>query len=485
MELLQDILYTVPILEVRGDTSVSVLDIHFDSRQIKPGSLFVAVSGTQMDGHAFIPAAIQNGATVIVCENFPEEINTNLTWIRVKDSAQALAIVSANFFHQPATKMQVIGVTGTNGKTTVATLLFELAKDLGYPAGLISTIRVCINDREILATHTTPDARALHALFAEMLESGCRFCFMEVSSHALVQHRVYGIPFAGAIFTNITRDHLDYHGTFQEYLQAKQILFNNLSAQSFALTNLDDRNGMIMVQNSKAKVLSYSLKKLADYQGKVLENTPEGLQLILNGHEVWTCLRGSFNAWNLLAVYGVALELDLPESEVLVSLSKLSGVNGRFETFVFPGEITAVVDYAHTPDALSNILENVQQMNRQNGKIIVVVGCGGNRDTGKRPEMAKIAAELGDQAVLTSDNPRNEDPDEIIRQMEAGVPISLKRKVLKITNRKEAIRTACTLASTNDIIVIAGKGHETYQEIAGVKYPFDDREIVKEFFSQS
>lgn len=485
MELLQDILYTVPILEVRGDTSVSVNDIHFDSRQIKPGSLFVAVSGTQMDGHAFIPAAIQNGATVILCEKFPEEMNPALTWIRVKDSAQTLAIVSANFFHQPATKMQVIGVTGTNGKTTVATLLFELAKDLGYPAGLISTIRVCINDREIPATHTTPDARSLHALFAEMLESGCRFCFMEVSSHALVQQRVYGIPFAGAIFTNITRDHLDYHGTFQEYLQAKQILFNHLNAASFALTNVDDRNGMIMVQNSKAKVLSYSLKKLADYQGKVLENTPEGLQLILNGHELWTCLRGSFNAWNLLAVYGAALELDLPESEVLVSLSKLSGVNGRFETFVFPGDITAVVDYAHTPDALSNILENVQQMNRQNGKIIVVVGCGGNRDTGKRPEMAKIAAELGDQAVLTSDNPRNEDPEEIIRQMEAGVPVSLKRKVLKITNRKEAIRTACTLASTNDIIVIAGKGHETYQEIAGVKYPFDDREIVKEFFSQS
>jgi len=485
MESLQDILYTVPILEVRGDTSVQVEDIHFDSRQIKPGHLFVAVSGTQVDGHSYISKAIEKGASVIICEQFPVELQPEITWIRVKDSAQALSIVCANYFHQPASRMQIIGVTGTNGKTTIATLLFELAKELGYPAGLISTIRVCINDREIPATHTTPDARSLQSLFADMLESGCRFCFMEVSSHALVQQRVYGIPFAGAVFTNITRDHLDYHETFQNYLQAKQILFNQLSASSFALTNSDDRNGMIMVQNSKARVLRYSLKKIADYQGKILENTPEGLQLILNGHEVWTCLRGSFNAWNLLAVYGVAIELDLPENEVLVGLSKLSGVNGRFETFVFPGEITAIVDYAHTPDALQNILENVRQMNSQNGRVIVVVGCGGNRDTGKRPEMAKIAAEMGDQAILTSDNPREEDPDEIIRQMEVGVPVSLKKKVLKITNRKEAIRTACTLAQPNDILVIAGKGHETYQEIAGVKHPFDDREIVKEYFLNS
>jgi UDP-N-acetylmuramoyl-L-alanyl-D-glutamate--2,6-diaminopimelate ligase len=485
MESLQDILYTVPILEVRGDTSVRVEDIHFDSRLIKPGHLFVAVSGTQVDGHAYISKAIEKGASVIICEQFPAELQPEITWIRVTDSAKTLAIVCANFFHQPASRMQIIGVTGTNGKTTIATLLFELAKDLGYPAGLISTIRVCINDREIPATHTTPDARSLHSLFADMLESGCRFCFMEVSSHALVQNRVYGIPFAGAVFTNITRDHLDYHGTFQNYVHAKQILFNQLPASSFALTNTDDRNGMIMVQNSKARVLSYSLKKLADYQGKILENTPEGLQLILNGHEVWTCLRGSFNAWNLLAVYGVALELDLPENEVLVSLSKLSGVNGRFETFVFPGEITAIVDYAHTPDALQNVLENVRKMNSQNGRVIVVVGCGGNRDKGKRPEMAKIAAELGDQIVLTSDNPRNEDPDEIIREMEVGVPVSMRKKVLKITNRKEAIRTACTLAQSNDILVIAGKGHETYQEIAGVQYPFDDREIVKEYFSHS
>lgn len=485
MEKLQDILYTVPILEVRGNTALDILDVRADSRQVQPGCLFVAIPGTVSDGHNFIDSAIRSGAVAIVCEHLPENPDALVTWIRVKDASYALSIICAHFFHQPATRMQVVGVTGTNGKTTVATLLYELVRDLGYPAGLISTIRICINDQVLPATHTTPDARSLQELFAEMAASGCRFCFMEVSSHALVQNRVAGVPFAGAIFTNITRDHLDYHGTFPAYLQAKQILFNELSSSAFALTNTDDRNGMIMVQNTRASVLTYSLKKLSDYQGRILENSPEGLQLQINGQDVWTCLRGDFNAMNLLAVYGTALQLDLPEGEVLLSLSKLTGVNGRFETFRFPGDITAVVDYAHTPDALTNILESVHQMNRSNGRILVVVGCGGNRDAGKRPEMARIAAELGDQVLLTSDNPRFEDPEEIIRQMEAGVPVSLRKKALHITNRKEAIRTACTLAKSGDIIVVAGKGHETYQEIAGVRHPFDDREVLKEFFSQS
>jgi UDP-N-acetylmuramoyl-L-alanyl-D-glutamate--2,6-diaminopimelate ligase len=485
MESLQDILYTAPITEVRGNTAIAIREVQFDSREVQPGDVFVAVRGTQTDGHKYIDKAIHSGAVAIVCEDIPSEASETITWVRVKDGAQALAILCGNYYHQPAGKMQVIGVTGTNGKTTTATLLFELAKDLGYPAGLISTIRVCINEKELPATHTTPDAKAVQALFHQMVESGCRFCFMEVSSHALVQHRVYGVPFAGAIFTNITRDHLDYHGTFQEYLKAKQILFDLLPASSFALTNLDDKNGKIMVQNTKAHLHTYSIKRPADYSGKILDNTAEGLLMTIDGQEVWSRLRGSFNASNLLAVYGAAMELDFSKEETLVSLSGLSGVDGRFQTFRFPGDITAVVDYAHTPDALQNILDNVQQMNSQNGRIIVVVGCGGNRDNGKRPDMARIAAETADQVILTSDNPRFEDPEEIIRQMEAGVPVSLKRKVLKITNREEAIRTACTLAKTDDLILVAGKGHETYQEIAGVKHPFDDRIILKQFFGQS
>lgn len=485
MESLQDILYKAPIVEVRGNTSLSIREVQFDSRAVVKGDVFVAIKGTQTDGHAYINKAIQSGAIAVVCEEMPESPSEEITWIKVKDGAQALAIMCSNFYHQPAGKMQVVGVTGTNGKTTTATLLYELAKDLGYPVGLISTIRVCINDTEIPATHTTPDAKSLHALFYQMVEAGCRFCFMEVSSHALVQYRVFGVPFAGAIFTNITRDHLDYHGTFQEYLKAKQILFNQLSDTSFAITNVDDKNGRIMVQNTRARVLTYSITKPAQYSGKILDNSAEGLLLTIEGHEVWSRLRGTFNASNLLAVYAAAMELDLSREEILVSLSGLTGVDGRFQTFRFPGEITAVVDYAHTPDALQNILDNVQQMNTQNGRVIVVVGCGGNRDAGKRPEMARIAAEAGNQVILTSDNPRDEDPEEILRQMEEGIPVSLKKRVLKITNREEAIRTACTLAQKNDLILVAGKGHETYQEIGGIKYPFDDRVILKQYFGQS
>lgn len=484
MEFLQDILYKVPLTEVRGSTAMNIPDFHFDSRKVQTGDLFIAIKGTLSDGHQYIPQALQSGAAAVVCETIPEDADPAITWICVKDASIALAAIAANFYHQPAQELQIIGITGTNGKTTTATLLYELATDLGYPAGLISTVTIRINHTTVEATHTTPDAKSLHALFAQMREAGCRFCFMEVSSHALVQNRVWGVPFTGAVFTNITHDHLDYHGTFQAYIQAKQILFNELSSTAFALTNADDRNGTIMTQNSRARKLTFSMKRMADYQGRLLDNTPEGLQIQLNGNEIWSCLRGTFNAQNLLAVYGVAMELDLPQTEVLVSLSKLEGVNGRFQTFRFVGEITAVVDYAHTPDALKNILENVRQMNQHNGRVFVVVGCGGNRDQSKRPEMARIAADLADQVLLTSDNPRFEDPEEIIRQMDAGVPVSQRKKVLRITNRTEAIRTACSMASAHDIIVVAGKGHETYQEIQGIKHPFDDREILKAFFQE-
>ena len=484
MAFLQDILYKVPILEVRGSTARDCSDFHFDSRQVQQGDLFVALVGTQTDGHDYIYQAIGKGAIAIVCERIPEVADASVCWIIVKDTSIALAHIAAQYYGNPADDIQVIGITGTNGKTTTATLLYELAMDMGYPAGLLSTVQICINGNPLPATHTTPDAKSLHAHLSMMRAAGCRFCFMEVSSHALIQNRVWGLPFAGAVFTNITHDHLDYHGSFSEYIKAKQILFNHLSADAFALTNADDRNGMIMVQNTKAKVITYSMRRMSDFQGRLLENTPDGLLLQFNGKEIWTQLRGSFNALNLLAVYGVATQLDLQEEEVFVSMSKLNGVIGRFETFRFPGPITGVVDYAHTPDALKNILENVSQMIQEQGNIITVVGCGGNRDAAKRPEMASIACEWSAQVILTSDNPRFEDPEEIIKQMDAGVPVVHRKKVLRISNRREAIFTACTLAKPNDIIVIAGKGHETYQEIEGVKYPFDDRLVLHEFFKE-
>jgi UDP-N-acetylmuramoyl-L-alanyl-D-glutamate--2,6-diaminopimelate ligase len=484
MAFLQDILYKVPIVEVRGSTAMNCNDFHFDSRQVQSGDVFMALRGTQTDGHAFISQAILQGAAAIVCEVIPEVAPDNVTWIVVKDTSIALAHMAAAYYGNPADDIQVIGITGTNGKTTTATLLYSLAMDMGYPAGLLSTVQICINGTQLPATHTTPDAKSLHGHLSMMRDAGCRFCFMEVSSHALVQNRVWGLPFAGAVFTNITHDHLDYHGSFSEYVKAKQILFNQLRAGAFALTNSDDRNGMIMVQNTKAKVYTYSMRRMSDFQGRLLENTPDGLLLQLNGKEVWSKLRGSFNAYNILAVYGVAHQLDLQEEEVFVSLSKLDGVSGRFETFTYPGNITAIVDYAHTPDALKNILENVSQMIQEQGSIITVVGCGGNRDAAKRPEMAKIACEYSAQVILTSDNPRFEDPEEIIRQMDAGVPVVHRKKVLRITNRREAIFTACKLAKPNDIIVVAGKGHETYQEIEGVKHAFDDRLVLNEFYKE-
>jgi UDP-N-acetylmuramoyl-L-alanyl-D-glutamate--2,6-diaminopimelate ligase len=481
---LQDLLYRAPLTLVKGNLLQEVRDFHFDSRVIQPGDLFVACKGTQVDGHQYISAALKAGAIAVVCEELPIVLPDEICWIQVKDSEQALAAIAANYFERPSDSLIIVGVTGTNGKTTTATLLYQLGLELGYPVGLISTVTIKIGNREIPATHTTPDARSLHLLFRQMVDAGIAYVFMEVSSHALAQQRVWGIQFSGAIFTNLTHDHLDYHGTFEAYIKAKQLLFSGLPTKSFAITNTDDRNGNIMLQNSVARKFTYSLHKPADFQARILENTPDGLQLLLGTHEVWSRLRGSFNAANLLAVYATAQLLDWPEEEVLIKMSQLEGVNGRFQTFQFPGEITAVVDYAHTPDALQNILENIKLLNQRNGRILTVVGCGGNRDQTKRPEMARIAAQFSDQLILTSDNPRDENPETILDQMETGVPIHKRRNVIRITDRKQAIRAACNMAQPQDILLLAGKGHETYQEIAGIKYPFDDRQILTEIFNE-
>lgn len=480
---LQDILYRVPIVEMNGDTSVEVSNVTFDSRAVVSGGLFVAIKGTQVDGHAYISKALDKGAAVVVCEIFPETLAEGITWVRVQDSSVALAWLGANFYGNPAEELKIVGITGTNGKTTTATLLHDMVTALGYPAGLLSTVEVRIGKEIVPATHTTPDPLAIHAHFRSMVDAGCEFCFMEVSSHALVQNRTTGIPFAGAVFTNLTHDHLDYHKSFSEYLQAKKRLFDELPAGSFALTNADDRNGSVMLQNTKGTKINYALKKAADYKAKVIENTFQGLLLDLDSTEVWFRMVGSFNAYNLLAVYAVAVELGLDKEEILLELSKIEGVNGRFQTFRSPDlSLTAVVDYAHTPDALKNVLNTIRDVNQTEGRVITLVGCGGDRDRDKRPVMGQIAAELSDQVIFTSDNPRTEDPAEILREIVAGVPVSLKRRVLTIENRREAIAAACRMAQNKDIILVAGKGHETYQDINGVKHPFDDRQEILENF---
>ncbi len=484
MMTLHDILYKCPLVEVRGDLSTQVVDFHFDSRAIVAASLFVAVRGTASDGHTYIGASVAKGAVAVVCEEFPTEMPADVVWIKVADAALSLAHIAANYYDNPADKMKVIGVTGTNGKTTTATLLYKLFTAMGERSGLLSTVVVMIGEHEMPATHTTPDAKQLHFAFKKMVDAGCTYCFMEVSSHALVQKRVAGIKFAGAVFTNLTHDHLDYHGTFKNYLEAKKILFDELGSHAFGLVNADDKNGLVMLQNCKARRLTYSLQRMADYKGRIIENTFEGLFMDLNGREAWFRLIGSFNAYNLLAVYGVAKEMELDEDGLLEELSNIDGVNGRFQTITSAKRShTAIVDYAHTPDALKNVLETIRDIRQGSGKIITVVGCGGNRDATKRPVMAEIAARLSDQVVLTSDNPRDEEPASILEQMMAGVPVSGRRKVMTVENRKEAIAVACRLAQPDDIILVAGKGHETYQEIKGVKHPFDDRKILAETFN--
>jgi UDP-N-acetylmuramoyl-L-alanyl-D-glutamate--2,6-diaminopimelate ligase len=482
MKILSDLLYKTGIEEVSGNTTISIDKVCFDSRQAEEGSLFVAIRGTRTDGHDFIPAVVLNGVSAIVCEELPAERAASVTYIRVKDTSLALAIICANFYDHPSASLKLVGVTGTNGKTTTVTLLHAMFRQLGYKTGMLSTVRNMVNDLEIPATHTTPDPLQLNALLSKMVEAGCTHCFMEVSSHAVVQHRVSGLQFAGAIFTNITRDHLDYHKTFDEYIRAKKGFFDLLPSDAFALVNADDRNHKVMVQNTRGYIKTYSVTGVGDYKAKVLESSVSGLLLNMDGQDVLCRLTGNFNAYNLLGVYATALLLGEEKLHVLTALSTLNAPEGRFQHVSSKTGITGIVDYAHTPDALLNVLKTIQDIRNGNEQVITVVGCGGDRDPGKRPQMAAIAAENSDRVILTSDNPRSEDPDAIIAEMKEGVPVHLMRKVLSVTDRREAVRTACALAKPGDIILLAGKGHEKYQEIKGVKYPFDDHLVLQESF---
>ncbi len=478
MAAVRDILYNVRITSTVGDMDVDVKGIAFDSRKVEPGFLFVAVKGTQADGHAFIDKSITLGATVIVCNSLPEATNNSVTYVTVKDSALALGVICGNFYGNPSKKLKLVGVTGTNGKTTVATLLFQLFTAMGKKCGLLSTVENRIVDKVLPATHTTPDPIQINLLLNQMLEEGCTHAFMEVSSHACAQGRIEGLHFVGGLFTNITHDHLDYHHTFESYIRAKKIFFDGLSSDAFALVNVDDKRGMVMLQNTKAKKQTYGIKKMADYRTKVVTNSLDGLELAMNTRNVWFRLIGDFNAYNLLCVYSTALLLGEDEEEVLLRLSSLPGAVGRFERVMPGSKFTAIVDYAHTPDALKNVLETITNFRSGAEQVITVVGCGGNRDRSKRPLMAAIACKYSTKVIFTSDNPRDEDPKEIIKEMQQGVGPADAKKTLVMVDREEAIKTACMLAKEKDIILVAGKGHETYQEVKGVKRPFDDREVV-------
>ena len=482
--ILSELLHNVQIIETIGSTDLEISAVEFDSRKIQSNSLFVALSGTQVDGHDFISKSIDSGAIAIVCEKKPAELNPEVTYVVVENSSIALGIIASNLYGNPTEKLKLIGITGTNGKTTTATLTYHLLEALGYPTILVSTIRILIHGKEIPSSHTTPDILTLNKIFSEAVESGCEFAVMEVSSHGIHQNRIAGLHFQLGVFTNITHDHLDYHQTFAEYIKAKKQFFDQLPKSSMALTNIDDKNGIVMLQNSPAKRYSYALKTDADFKAKILENQFEGMLLLLDGKEFWTPLIGQFNAYNLLAVYSIARLFNFEQEEILTQLSTLKNVDGRFQSFISEGGIVAIVDYAHTPDALENVLNTIQNIRTRNEKLITVVGCGGDRDKTKRPEMAKIASSESDLAIFTSDNPRSEDPEVILEEMEAGVEPQNYKKTLKITDRKEAIKTALKLAEKNDIILIAGKGHETYQEIKGVKHHFDDMEITKELSNQ-
>lgn len=480
MKLLKDILYKTRVQEIFGTTNIAITAISFDSRKIEKDSLFIAIKGTQSDGHKYIEDTIAKGAIAILCEELPLNINPRITYIKVDNTSSSLGIVASNFYDNPSEKLKLVGVTGTNGKTTTVTLLFSLFRKLGYKTGLLSTVKNQINNEIIPSTHTTPDAIQLNALLQKMVQEGCTHCFMEVSSHSVVQGRINGLRFTGAVFTNITRDHLDYHKTFDEYIKAKKGFFDMLSYDAFALTNRDDANGDIMLQNTKASKKSYSLRSMADFKCKVIENQFSGLHLNIDNNEVWSKLIGSFNAYNLLAVYATAILLKEDKTNILTTISTLTSVEGRFQYIRTNNGVIGIIDYAHTPDALTNVLKTIADIRTRNEQVITVVGCGGDRDTGKRPIMAKIACDMSDRVIITSDNPRSEEPEAIIKEMQKGVDGVNRKKTLSITDREEAIKTACSLAKPGDIILVAGKGHEKYQEVKGVKHPFDDMEVLKE-----
>jgi UDP-N-acetylmuramoyl-L-alanyl-D-glutamate--2,6-diaminopimelate ligase len=480
MKLLKDILYGVRIAAVSGSTNIQFNSLHFDSREVGLDDAFVAIRGTITDGHKYIAKAIEQGCNTVICEEFPEKLVNEVTYVQVEDSQAALAIMAANYYGNPSRNLKLIGVTGTNGKTTVSSLLYQLFKKAGFKVGLISTIKIMVDEKEYPTRHTTPDPLVINKHLQLMNDAGVEFCFMEVSSHGIAQKRSLGLSFEGAIFTNLSHDHLDYHKTFAEYRDTKKKLFDGLTAKAFALTNLDDKNGLYMLQNSKAKKFTYALKSFGDYRAQILENQFSGQLLKIDDNELWTKLIGHFNAYNILAIYAAADLLGLEKLEILRLLSELENVDGRFQYFISKERITAIVDYAHTPDALKNVLNTINALRTGNENVITVVGCGGDRDKSKRPVMGHIASELSSTAIFTSDNPRSESPGVIIEEMEAGVEPQNVKKTLSIENRRQAIKTACQLANTNDIILVAGKGHETYQESNGKREDFDDFKIVRE-----
>jgi len=484
VKILKDILYKVAIESVTGSTDIAIHKIDFDSRKIEENDVFIAIRGSLSNGHDYIEKAIQLGAIAIICDELPQNLAKGITYIKVLDTNTALAFMAANYFGNPSEKLKLVGVTGTNGKTTIASLLFQLFQKAGFKVGLLSTVKIMVDVTEYNATHTTPDSITINHYLNEMIEAGVTHCFMEVSSHGIHQKRTEALHFVGGIFTNLSHDHLDYHPTFAEYRDVKKSFFDSLPKTAFALSNIDDKNGPVMLQNTVARKRTYALKTYADFKAQILESQLSGLLLKVNDNELWVKLIGTFNAYNVLAIYGTAVELGMDSLEALRLLSDLESVSGRFQYIISQGNITAIVDYAHTPDALDNVLKTIADIRTKNEQLITVVGCGGNRDKTKRPIMAKIATDLSDKAILTSDNPRNEDPEVILDEMEKGVEPQNYKKMLRITDRKQAIKTACQLAQPNDIVLIAGKGHETYQEINGVRHHFDDMEIIKEILDQ-
>jgi len=484
MNVLKDILYKVTLNAVVGSTGIGIEKIQFDSRQISNNDVFVAIKGVISDGHDYITKAIEYGAIAIVCEELPDQLNEEITYVEVANSNQALAFMAANFYEHPSQNLKLVGVTGTNGKTTVSSLLYQLFKKAGYKVGLLSTVKIMVDNKEYKTAHTTPDSLSINKYLKLMNDEGVEYCFMEASSHGIHQSRIKGLSFAGGIFTNLSHDHLDYHKSFAAYRNVKKTFFDLLPKTAFALSNIDDKNGLVMLQNTQAKKFTYALKNYADYRAQILENDFSGLLLKLNDNELWTKLIGDFNAYNILAIYGTAELLGLENNEILRLISELENVSGRFQYFISEDRITAIVDYAHTPDALKNVLGTINSIRTKNEELITVVGCGGDRDKTKRPKMAHIASALSTKVIFTSDNPRSEDPDAIIADMEKGVEPQNFKKTLSITDRKQAIKTACQMATSKDIILVAGKGHETYQEIKGQRFDFDDYKTVQELLKQ-